>query len=339
MPHIIAIEYNEAQRRQLQEKLRELNKKGWPLSGKYEANTFGTWEKLFETAITPGLFAQREVIVIENAEYFGKFPDTLAGLMEDDKADCIIILVFGTASITAKNEDKQEEEETEAKDEEQDDDKKKRKKNPVAYLKTIEKQIELIKAEKQLPPWERIGFIEGLAKTLKIDFSKDAAQMLSENIESQEELRHEITKLALYSEGRRITYADIISLSFDEGGSALMLLLDGVCDNKPGDAARGLKHLRSSPLLPVLTAITNRLRPALIMTCFKGKYSDDALKAIGANKQYAINKARSALKHFGAERIKRFMLGAVRLSYLEKTNRAEGWQGFELILWELMSKI
>ena len=32
------------------------------------------------------------------------------------------------------------------------------------------------------------------------------------------------------------------------------------------------------------------------------------------------------------------MMKSTRLSYLEKTNRAEGWPGFELIIWELMKK-
>ena len=306
MPYIIAIENSEAQRRQLNDKIQELTKKGWPLSGKYEADNFGTWEKLFETAITPGLFAQREVIVIENAETLGKFPDTLAGLIDDDKADCIIILVFGTDS---KN------------------------------LKLIANNITIIEPEAQIPPWKRKDWILSLAKENKFRIAQDAAQLLGENIESQEELRSEVMKLALFAEGREVTLRDVEDLSFAEGGKAQLLFLDGVCDNKPNDIARALKYLRSSPLLITLTAITNRLRPALIMSCFQGKNSDEALKAIGVNKSYAINKAKSALKHFGAERIQRFMLGAVRLSYLEKTNRSEGWQGFELILWELMSKI
>ena len=309
MPNIIAIENSEAQRRQLTAKIHELAEKGWPLSGKYEANTFGTWEKLFETAITPGLFAQREVIVIENAESFGKFPDGLANLIEDDNADCIMILVFSTDT---KN------------------------------LKPIAKDITIIEPEAQIPPWKRKDWILSLAKEEKFRIAPDAAQVLGESIESQEELRSEVRKLALFAEGREVTLSDVENLSFDEGGKAQLLFLDGICDNKPGDVARGLKHLRNAPLLPTLTAITNRLRPALVMSCFQGKYADEALKAAGtdpAKKNYALMKSRNALKNFGAERIKRFMLGAVRLSFLEKTNRAEGWQGFELILWELMSKV
>ena len=121
-----------------------------------------------------------------------------------------------------------------------------------------------------------------------------------------------------------------------------MLLLDGICANKPNDVAKALTHLRNDFMLPVLTAVTNRLRPALIISLFQGKYTDPALKAAGfdpAKKNYAINKAKSALKFYGAERIKTFMAEAVRLSYLEKTSRAEGWQGFESAIWSLMAKV
>lgn len=309
MPAITAIEYGEAQRRQLANTLAELSEKGCSLSGKYDANTFGTWEKLFESAITPGLFAQREAIVIENAESLGKFPDTLASLIENDKADCTIILVFSTDT---KN------------------------------LKAVRKRITIIEPEAQVPLWKRKDWILALAKEERFKISPDAAQLLGESIESQEELRSEVLKLAMFAGGREILLSDVENLSFDEGGRAQLLFLDGICDNKPNDIARGLKYLRTSPLLPTLTAITNRLRPALVMSCFQGKYTDEALKATGtdpAKKSYALNKSRNALKNYGADRIKRFMLGAVRLSYLEKTNRAEGWQGFELILWELIAKV
>ena len=283
MPHIIAIEYSESQRRQLKAEIDRLNKSGWPLSAKYDALTFGTWDKLFETAITPGLFAEREAIVVENAEALDVFPEKLSPLVEDDEADIVIILVFSTDT-------------------------------------------------KSLKP---------IAKEQGFKISPDAANLLAESIESQEELRSEILKLGIFADGREITLTDAENLSFDEGGWAMMMLLDGVCANNPNDVARAVNHLRDEPMLPILAAITNRLRPALIISLFRGKYADEALKAAGfdpAKKNYAINKARAALKFFGADRIKMFMAESVRLSFLEKTSRAEGWQGFEAVIWNLMSK-
>lgn len=308
MPHIIAIEYSDAQRRQLSEKLSQLAKSGWPLSARVEAGNFETWQKLFESVINPGLFAQREVIVVEEAEALGEFPEKLSEFLDDDKADCILILIYGTDT---KN------------------------------LKSITNLITLIKPEPQIPPWKRKNWLITFAKENKFTISGDAAQLLADSIEAQEELRTEIIKLGNYADGREITIEDVNALSFDEGGRAQMIFLDGLCNNKPRDVAHALKYLRTSPLLPVLTAITNRLRPALIISIFPGRYSDDALKAAGVDTtkkyNYALNHSRTALKYFGADKIKRFMLEAARLSFLEKTSRAEGWPGFELLIWELMT--
>ena len=309
MPHLIAIEYSEAQRRQLKSEIDRLNKSGWPLSGKYDAETFGTWDKLFESAITPGLFAERELIVVENAEILGAFPENLSAMIEDDKADTVIILVFSTDT---KN------------------------------LKAVAKSITLIKPEAQIPPWKRQSWIMSLAKEQGLRISQDAANLLAESIESQEEVRSEILKLGIYADGREITLKDAQDLSFDEGGRAMMMFLDGICACNPHDVAKAISHLNDDSPLPIIAAVTNRLRPALILSLFQGKYADEALKAAGfdpVKKNYAINKAKSALKIYGAERIKIFMAESARLSFLEKTSRAEGWQGFESVIWSLMAKI
>ena len=306
MPHLIAIENSESQRRQLKEKLKELDRNGWPLNGRYEAQNFETWNKVFETAATPGLFVQREVIVIENSEALGDFPEALSSLIEYDKADCVLILIFNT---------------------------------DIKTLKSIKDSIEIIKPEPQIKPWERPKWLVALAQEQKFKLDFDAAQLLADSVESQEELRSEINKLAIYSEGREIKIEDVRNVSFDEGGGSLLSFLDGVCAGNVHDVAHALKYLRGdASILPTLTALANRLRPALVLSCFSNKFSDDVLKTLGT-KNYAAQKARLALKNFGADKIKIFMMNAARLSYLEKTGRAEGWQGFELIIWELMNKI
>ncbi|MBQ7562201.1 MAG: hypothetical protein IJS99_10315 [Synergistaceae bacterium] len=305
MPHLIAIESSESQRRQLSEKISELSKKGWPLTGRFESASFVSWAKLFENTATQDLFAARELIVIESADSFGNFPDSLAQYLEDDNADCIIILVLtGDSKI----------------------------------FKSVKDSITIIKPEPQIPPWKRKEWLMTLAK-----ISSDAAQLLAENIDSQEELRSEINKLSEYAENREININDVQNLSFNEGGRAQLIFIDSVCDNKPGQAAKALKYLKSGPLLPVLAAICNRLRIAMIISSFPGINQDSALKAIGIDTgkkfNYALEKARNALKNFGEESIKKFMANSARLSYLEKTNMSESWEGFELILWELITKI
>ena len=252
----------------------------------------------------------REILVIENAETLGVFPDELADFIDkNENADCIIILIFNSDS---KN------------------------------LNSIKKSITIIKPEAQIPPWKRKAWLLELAKNENFSLAPDAAELLAESVESQEELRSEIHKLAIYSnsKGRAININDVENLSFDEGGRALLIFLDGVCAGNAADVARALKYLRNEPLLPILAAITNRLRPAMILSLFSGSYADMALKATGsdpAKKNYALNKAKNALKIFGQAKIKKFIAGAVRISFLEKTNRAEGWNGFELILWELIA--
>ena len=310
MPHIIAIEYSEAQRRQLAEKLSTLAKSGHPLSAKYEAENFPSWQDLLSTVIQPGLFVSRESVVVEGAESLGVFPDELSSLLENDNADCVMILVYNTDTKS---------------------------------LKSIASSITIIKPEAQVPPWKRKDWLLNLAKSEGIKIAPDAAQLLADNIEPQEELHGELSKLGLYAGNREIVIADVEALSFDEGGRAQLMFLDGICDNKPSEVARATTHLKADSILPQLTAVTNRLRPALMLACFPEGLHTEALKAVGVDTtkkyNYALVKSKSALKHYGAERIKRFMLGAIRLSYLEKTNRAEGWQGFELIIWELMAKV
>ena len=308
MPNIIAIEYSEAQRRQIAETLADLKKKGWPLSARYEAENFSSWQELFSTVIQPGLFAQREAVVVEETELLGPFPENLSGLIEDDTADCVMILVFSTDT---KN------------------------------LKAIASSVTVIKPEAQIPPWKRKDWLLDLAKSQKIKISSDAANMLTDSIESQEELRSELKKLSAYAGKREITTADVEALSFDEGGRALMKFIDGICDNKPQDVAKAVKHLKEDSILPVVAAITNRLRPALMLSYFPESLHTDALKAADSDpvkKKYAVGKAKNALKNYAALSIKLFMLKAARLSFLEKTSRAEGWEGFELIIWELMAK-
>ncbi len=307
MPHIIAIEKGEAQRRQLSEKISELEKSGWPLTGKYEADNFKDWKNLFENILAPGLFTQKEVIIIESAEILGNFPDLLISAIEDKNADCNLILLFNS---------------------------------DLKSLKNIKSKIEIIAPEPAVSPWGRKKWLEDLAKQNNIKISDDAINLLSDNIESQEELRSELNKLFIFSNGKEIKISDVQNLSFDEGGQAQLKFLDGVCDYKIFDVASSLKYLRKNPVMIILTALTNRLRPAMMLACFPND-KDEALKSIGLNpaKKYALMKANNALRNYGAENIKKFMMKAVKLSYLEKTNYSEGWPGFEIILWELIMKL
>lgn len=314
MPHLIVIEGHEGQRRQLEERVAALEKGGWPLQGKFEAALLD-WRALFENARSRGLFAERQVIVAEAAEALGPFPDELAEYLEDAGADSVVIAVFSMKGSGAADVKK-------------------------AFSKGVTdlKKIVFLKGETAVPPWKRKDWLMGLARDSGLRLAPDAAALLGESIESQEELRGELAKLGLYADGREIRTEDVRALSFDEGGRAQLTFLDGVCQAKPKDVARSLRYLRETPLLPVLTALCNRLRPALYNAAFP-RSREGAMKAIGmaSGKDYALRMAGSALSAFGPEAVREFLLKALRLSFMEKTSRSEGWPGFELSLWEFMA--
>ena len=308
MPHLIVIEGHEGQRRQLAEQLAALADRGYELTGKFDADgTFADWRALFEHAGGRGLFASREAAAAEGCEALGPFPDELAPALEGPEAEAVVLATFGgdTKKIFSKG---------------------------VLALK----KIAFLRAEASVPPWKRREWLLGLAREKGYKLSGDAAALLGESIESTEELRGELAKLALYADGREIALKDVRVLSFDEGGRALLTFLDGVCAANARDVARSLRCLSREPLLPVLTALCNRLRPALCIASFP-RSEARAAAAVGANREYALKMARLALRSFGPAAIKKFMMGAVRLSYMEKTSASEGWPGFEMIVWSLLA--
>ena len=318
MSRLIVIEGHEGQRRQLAEQLEALSKKGFALAGKLEAGTaFRDWKELFASAGARGLFDARTVTVAEGAEALGPFPDELASILEDGLeddaggggAESVVVATFAgdTRKVFSKG--------------------------TLAL-----KRILFLKAEASVPPWKRKDWLLGLARERGCRLSPTAAALLGESLESQEELRAELDKLSFYASGREIGVDDVRALSFDEGAKALLQFLDGLCQARHGEVVRSLWHLRSDPSpLRLLAALGNRLRPALYLACFPEDEAA-ALRASGGPRDHAVRMSRLALGNFGAEAIKRFMLGAAGLSWREKTSAAGGWLDFELLLWELLRR-
>ncbi|MDR2175637.1 MAG: hypothetical protein LBO82_06835 [Synergistaceae bacterium] len=307
MPRLIAIEGHESQRRKLEELLDELSKKGYALTGKFEAASVGGgWPEVIAASRNRGLFDDKRMTIVEGAEQLGAFPPALNGYLDGGGADDVVVAVFGgdTKKIFAKD--------------------------------SLEK-IAFIRPDPSVSPWGRRDWLIGLARARGAKLESTAAALLAESLESQEELRAELDKLALYADGGIVTVDIVRNLSFDEGGNALLRFLDGVCQARRGDVLNALRHLQSEPSpLPLLTALYNRLRPALHIACSSPRTEARTLAAIGATREYALRMARSAFDRFGRESVKRFMLSLIRLSYLEKTSAGEGWIGFETALWRLM---
>jgi len=302
---LVVIEGHESQRRKLEELLDDLSKKGYVLTGKLELPPPGGWPELVAASRSGGLFDDKRITVVEGAEQLDPFPVSLAEFLEGEEADSVLVAVFGGDS-------------------------------KKTFAKEILKKITFIKADASVPPWGRREWLMGLARDKSYRLDAQAAALLAESIESQEELRGELEKLALYTAEKPITVAIVRQLSFDEGGNALLRFLDGVCQDRVGDVLSALRHLESDPSpLPLLTALYNRLRPALYIACFSPEMEGKVLSVTGG-REYALRMAKSALSRFGKKGVKRFMLDLIRLSYLEKTSFAQGWSGFETALWRFM---
>ena len=102
MPKLILIEQHAGQRRQLSEQIKELEREGYVLGGKFEAGVhFANWQNLFEHASARGLFDDRQIIVCEGCELLGEFSDKLIDSIDapDDKNDyAAIIAAFANNS-------------------------------------------------------------------------------------------------------------------------------------------------------------------------------------------------------------------------------------------------
>lgn len=298
MPHICVISAGAAQRRQLSEAVAALEKRGFPLVSKIEGKEgASSWVSTFAAGRSGGLFASKQLFVIESAEGLGEFPPELEQYLEPSgTADCVIICAF-----TAEH-----------------------KKN---FSADAVKKIGFVAKEEAVAPWKRKDWIIRVAKEQGFKIAGDAAALLSETVEEQEELRGELSKLAKFCSPGEITLETVQQLSFDEGAGVLLRFLDGFSRKKFADVMSSLEHLKREPSpLPALTALVNRLRPALYMSMFKNEAG--ALAAVGA-RDYAARMAKTALDSYGKNAVQKFILDMIRLSFLEKTNSAEGWIGFE----------
>ncbi|MDR3265233.1 MAG: hypothetical protein LBT15_04380 [Synergistaceae bacterium] len=286
-----------------------LAKKGYVLLGKSDASSIsGGWSAIFAASRSGSLFDDRGMTVVESAEQLGPFPEHLAEFLEKEDAGAVVVAVFVGDS-------------------------------KKAFPKEVLGRVEFIRSDASVPPWKRREWLLGLAREGGIKLEDSAAALLAESIESQEELRAELDKLALYADGAPVGPEVVKKLSFDEGGNALLRFLDGVCQARPKIVLNALKYLRTDPSpLPLLTALYNRMRPALYIACYPERMESRALAVIGATREYALRMARGALSAYGRDAVKRLMLNLIRLSYLEKTSAAEGWIGFEVALWSLMNE-
>lgn len=188
------------------------------------------------------------------------------------------------------------------------------------------------------PRWgaARKRWIDGLAAEAGGKLSADAATLLGEWYEDPEEMRQEIVKLVLAARGRVVSSELVRALCADEGHGLLLALLDGVCRGKRGEVLRALGALRSAEeLLPVGTALYNRLRIALHATLFSGGDLEKLYAAQGV-RDYAKRVALEAVRLYPPRAIQDAVVRLMALLCAEKWGRGTGWNGLDLVVLELL---
>ena len=291
-------------RRLLDETLAALESRGYPHRRTVEG---GEWNSLLAEGNTGGLFDPLGVTIVESAEDLGPFPEELLPLLEEKDAPEVILLVYAG--------------------------------DPGKLLSPgARKKIPLLKGEK-IPFWAdaRKKWLRSFASSKKILLEEEAASLLVDMIEDPEELRGEVEKLGNYADGRPVDGEMVRALSFDEGRNSVLRFLDAFCTGRTSEVFSSLEHLRKEPsILPLLTALYNRLRPALYLSVFGSKRVAWVQKTFEV-RDYALRMSREASALYSADAIESFTLGLLALSWTEKTGGAEGWWGFETLLLQCMA--
>ena len=262
----------------------------------------GEWTALIAAGRSAGLFSTRQVTVVEEAELLGAFPEDLVPFLEGEGADEVFVLLYG--GDTRKY-----------------------------YPAPCRERITFIKGE-DVPFWpsKRRAWLAQFAAGKGIALQGAAAALLVDMIEDPEELRSRVEDLGAYAAGGSVTEEMVKLLAFDEGHSRVLRFLDAFCGARAAEVLSLLDHLKREPsVLPLLTALYNRIRPAVYASCFS-KRDVQKVAALLKVRDYAGRMAAEAGKNYSPAALKALALNLAALSWKEKTAVAEGWYGFEAAL-------
>ena len=304
MPHLKVIAAGGASARRLvSDELEALSKKGRAFAGTREG---GEWPALIAAGRSSGLFDEKRVSVVESAELLGPFPDELLPYVEGEDAAEVILLLF-------------------------------EKEPGKIFSPAAKKKIGQIKVE-SVPFWsaQRKRWLLDLAGKEGVVVSDDAAALLVELLEDPEEVRAELRKLGLFAHGAPVDAGMVKELSFDEGRNTMLKFLDAFCQARAPEVFAALERFKREPsMLPLLTGLYNRIRPALYLGIFASGGGERVRSALEI-KDYALKMGREALRHYTAKALTDLSFGLLALSWKEKTSSAEGWPGFESLLMACM---
>lgn len=310
MPHLhILAAGGNAQRRLLDSTLANYATHGYEDIRKQEG---GDWRSLLTENMSGGLFGEKSVTVVEDAEKLGAMPESLADLLEPagDDVECVVLLLCkGESSVIPK---------------------------------TVMPKCTISKATDP-SPWSRDrdeAVVKSAAK-YGVSVSRDAVSLMKELFEDIGELANESEKLAEYcamTKRKNVDTALVDDFCLSDGSRNLLKLLDGLCNRRENETVQCLAALRSSgELLPLLSALHNRIRLAFYYAAHSNA-KPLFTKALGA-KDYAGRQAENAAKSYGKDALLRFVCGLIRINANEKSGRGAGWRDLDILIIELLSSV
>ncbi|MCF7936637.1 MAG: hypothetical protein K9L28_09890 [Synergistales bacterium] len=307
MPHLIIISAaGTAQRRLLLDTRKRLSREGYEYGGKI--GDASDWRDVFVPLDTPGLFARRRFVVLEEPGELRDIPKDLRPRLEGHDAATVIIALYADA--------------------------------PSKYLaKEVRDAAEILRPESP-PKWgkARLRWIEEQGRSAGVRLQAGATALLSEWFDDPEEMRSELAKLALLAADRPVTEEDVRLACVDEGEGALLQLLDGVCRARRGEVLHALSRVeRHEDILRVTGALYNRLRIALFMQLFPGG-AGEAMQKVLKTRKYQHRLAGEACRHYRCAELQQVVVGLAGLSCGEKWGQGTGWKGLELLVLELVDR-
>lgn len=289
-----------AQPRLRSEILPKYLKKGYVLDMRRET---ATWAELFEEALTPSLFAQQRIFEVDDGKSLGKLPDDFKKYIEEGDSD-VIFLLFSEKAFQKD-------------------------------LGDVYKRVSIVPYE-AAPFWpnQRIGWLQKCAKAKGYSLNSDAAAMLVEWIEDEEELRSELDKLGCAANGKRIDLKLVNDLSIDEGGKEVLNLLDAITNVNVVEVIKNITSLRENgELIPIISALHKRVRNA----CMVSRLGSDAASSLHLT-AFQTKIAKSMVPIYGANLLSLWLGELIRLSWSERNGEGESWEGLEKLLLAVMSR-
>ncbi len=293
MPHLILVIAPAVARiRIVRELLDSLKKEGYDLDRRLAE---ARWEDLFEEAMTPGLFAAKRVFLVEDGSRLGPLAERYEASLEGKGAEVVFMALY--------------------------------EKDPKKDLGNgVYGRAQVVRHE-PAPTWpqKRRGWLLSLAREQKISLTPEAAALMVEWIDDEEELRSELAKLGSAAGKGKVDEKLVRDLSVDEGSKAILNLLDGIAQGNVAKVLKAFGHLRESgELIVALSAVEKRVRAGYYCSVL-GPGSVKALKLTEFQGKAASDLAR----RFSSQSLSCWLVELIRLSWSERTGDGEGWNGLE----------